>query len=195
MNNVLMWGIIIKNGIVNYYNRIIMIIFGFRKLVYIQDGHMYNGIWSYMVYMFITRCIDGLKYLRGGVDIGPSMVHVDGVGSVQRSIIMGDVCGFKQIVGHLGEVEFDDTMVTCVFIKFMLVGGSESVCLKKFIMKYKDVGENYNNTMENILLFNGIVHDDESKLVVKFYRNRKMVDMEVLLRDVLDKHINYFMNL
>ena len=80
--------------------------------------------------------------------------------------------------------------MTNVIIKCELVNNNNSICIKEHFIKYKDADEKYSHTIKNILLFNNIVHTDDSKIIIKFFRNKKIVSLEYKINEIKDMHIN-----
>ena len=69
---------------------------------------------------------------------------------------------------------------------------NKSVCLKNFIIKYKDVYGDYEHTLKNILIFNNIKFDENtSSVIIQLFKNNKMVTKTIPLTDIYNKHINF----
>lgn len=87
-------------------------------------------------------------------------------------------------------------MLNCIFINFDLVNSEDNkICLKEYIIKYKDIKEEFNHTLENIFTFNNISYNENSTLLIRVAKDKKISTHKLLLKDVNNKHINYFINL
>lgn len=86
-------------------------------------------------------------------------------------------------------------MMENVIINFDLVHPDKStLCLKEFTYKYKDDSGEHNNTIKNILEFNNINVFDDSQVKLKIIKDGKILRYNFPIKNVLDKHINYFFN-
>ena len=69
-----------------------------------------------------------------------------------------------------------------IYLKFELTDNcSNTICLKKYLIKYKDCPKKNNNTLENILIFNEIKIDDNAKYFLKIKKIDGKNREEILL--------------
>ena len=136
--------------------------------------------------------------LRNMIDIKADKAQITKITQTgEKTIILEkDSLSLLDINNHLNIIQPDDNMLKHVFLTFELENSeNEKICLKKFLVQYKDFNEEYSHTIENILLFNDIESNENSMINVKMFKNIKMINLKIPIIDVRDKHINYFNNL
>lgn len=171
-------------------------VIGFQELkIKSFDTSIFNVAIKYILYNCLTKYINIIKYFRQYVDIDVDKLHVVKLFPDNKNAIILDTppLNFKCLTHILNTSEIDDKMVNVIVMKFNLINDGESICLKSMISKYKDNKKIYANTIKNILLFNEIQYMDDSRLDIKLMKNKKMVTINVLLSDVENNHINYFL--
>ena len=185
-----------KQFVMTYYNKMMTNMFGFQELNILKENTVNNVAIKYIMYSCLSKYINFMKYIRSYSDIDVNQLHVVKLGENNNSaiIIEQDKINFKDLDNILENVKDDNTMLNVIMFKFNLVNNENVIDLKNLITKYKDANNIYQNSIGNILMFNDIYYDDDTKLDIKLMRNKKMVAKEVLLKDVFDKHINYFLN-
>ena len=185
-----------KQFVMTYYNKIMTNMIGFQELNVLKENTVNNVAIKYIMYSCLSKYINFMKYIRSYSDINVKQLHVVKLGEHDKSaiIIEQDKINFKDLDNILENVKEDNIMLNVIMFKFNLVNNENVIDLKKLITKYKDTNNIYQNSIGNILMFNDVYYDDDTKLDIKLMRNKKMVAKEVLLKDVFDKHINYFLN-
>lgn len=176
-----------KQFMVTLYNKTTAKLIGFQELKTLNS----NITIKFILYKCITNYVSLIKKVRNYFDIDPSIVHVVKVYENNKNTIILDNANFKTLTNTLSNSQSDDAMVNAVIMKFELVNGDDDVlCLKHLVSKYKDTNKQYSNTIRNILMFNDVLFNDDSKLNIKLMANKKMVNKNILLSDILDNHIN-----
>jgi hypothetical protein len=185
----------IKKYLVNYYTKLITKLFGYQELKIANDNSILGVTLKYTLYRSITKYINIIKYIRSYTDITTDSLHIIKLFPENKNalIINGPSINFKDLSKTLNNVDDDSTMINVIVMKFDLINGDESLCLKNMVTKYKDTHQKYDNTMLNILTFNNINYNDDSMLEIKLMRNKKIVSKKVLLSDVINNHINHFL--
>ncbi len=190
----------IKQKVMTYYNNTITKYIGFQELNVLTDNTKTNVSYKYILYLCLSKYISLIKYIRSYVDINTKHLHVVKLNEENKSAIIleQNMINFKHLTNQLISTESDNTMLNIVMFKFNLINPNENdvddvTDLKNLITKYKDTNNNYKNVIKNILVFNEIYYDDNSKLDIKLIRNKKIIIKEIKLQEVLDKHINYFL--
>ncbi len=190
----------IKQYVMTYYNKTITKFIGFQELNVLTQNTKTNVSYKYILYLCLSKYISFIKYIRSYVDINAKHLHVIKLNEENKSAIIleKDMINFKHLTNELESINSDNTMLNIIMFKFNLVNPIENsdddvIDLKNLITKYKDTNNNYQNIIKNILVFNEISYDDNSKLDIKLIRNKKIITKEIQLQDVLEKHINYFL--
>lgn len=177
-------------------------LFNVKELKVKSNDQMYSTMWRYFFFNQLTNIIKFFTYLRDKINIDFDKVHMtkmtmDG----DKTIILEKGQDDKQlslihVSDILHDVKPDESMLSCVFITFDLINpDNEKVCLKEYMIKYKDLNEKHPHTLENIFTFNDIPYSEESKILIRVAKNRKISTHELQLKEVNDKHINYFTSL
>jgi hypothetical protein len=185
----------IKKCLVNYYTKIITKLFGYQELKIANDNSILGVALKYTLYRAITKYINLIKYIRSYTDITTDSLHVIKLFPENKNALILNYpsINFKDLSTTLNNVDDDSKMINVIVMKFDLVNGDKSLCLKNMVTKYKDTHKKYDNTMLNILTFNDIFYNDDSTLEIKLMRNKRIVSKNVLLRDVVNNHINHFL--
>jgi hypothetical protein len=187
-----------KQWCTNFYNGIIINLFGFKNITMIINGKQQNVIYRYIVYAIISKMIAFLSAIRMLVNIKTNKLQLIKVSETgEKTIIIEDnILSLYDVAYKLKTVTPDDTMIDTIFITFELINtDNNKVCLKELILKYKDLNCEYQHTLENIFEFNNIKYDKESRINIKVFKNKKMVSFDLPFQDVRSKHINHFLNL
>ncbi len=190
----------IKQYVMTYYNKTITKFIGFQELNVLTQNTKTNVSYKYILYLCLSKYISFIKYIRSYVDINTKHLHVIKLNEENKNAIIleKDMINFKHLTNELESINTDNTMLNIIMFKFNLVNLIENsdddvIDLKNLVTKYKDTNNNYQNIIKNILVFNEISYDGNSKLDIKLIRNKKIITKEIKLQNVLDKHINYFL--
>jgi hypothetical protein len=184
-----------------YYRLFWFHVFNVKELKAYSNNQTFSIIWRYFIFNILTKFVSLILKLRSYVDITVEKVHVTKITSQgDKTIILeksNDVpITLETISNELHDVKSDETMLNCILINFDLVNSNnEKICLKEYAIKYKDLDESYQHTLKNIFVFNDIAFSDDSKIAIRIAKNKKISTHELLLKEVHDKHINYFINL
>lgn len=173
---------------------------GFKELKTYPDTK-FSTI-RFILFKILTRIIEIIKHLRDKIDISVDKVHVTKIEvNGDKSIIIDknhtelEGVNFEQLNHKLDNTLVDNDMLKRMFINFYLVNSEEErICLKNFLTKYKDMDEKCHHTLENILIFNDIPHLEDSYILIKYRKDGKFVTYKESLKEVYNKHINYFIN-
>lgn len=171
------------------------------------SSNIKNIILRYYIFNLLQKVINFFKGLQDMIDIKTITNKVQ-ITKVTREgektlIIESDNINFTNINKELESLIPDNNMINCIFVNFELInsdpqrapGDQDKTCLKSLVIKYNDVKEEYQHNLKNILLFNEIIFNDTSEINIKIFKDKKIVSQKILLKDVLDKHVNYFINL
>lgn len=184
-----------------YYRLFWLHIFNIKELKAHYNNQTHNIIWRYFIFNILNKLVYYLECLKAKVNINMDKVHATKITAHgDKTIILesknDESLTLDTISKELLKAEPDDTMLNCILINFDLVNcNNEKVCLKEYAVKYKDVDESYQHTLKNIFVFNDIVCPDDAKISIRIAKNRKITTHELSLKEVHDKHINYFINL
>lgn len=183
----------------NFYNYFIVLLLGFRNLiVYSNNQTILFTTLRFLLYIGITKFINLMYRLRNKIDINADKVHITKLtNDNEQAIIIDkdlyddkDSITFEDIIVKLNLLKIDGTMMNYMIVNLDLVNDDEKICLKNYIFKYKDLGEQYHHTLKNIFIFNNINHDENSYINLKVFKDKKLITQTIQLNDILDKHIN-----
>lgn len=186
--------------------------FNIDRLTVIKNGKKLNILYMYLLFKFFDNLISMMNYtnekllsMRDVFLIDFEKIQITKIDfESEKTIILdnsfrrdsNNLINFKNLKNYLDNINFikKDTMLDCIIVNFDLVTDSKKICLKELIVKYNDRCEIYNHTLNNILTFDDIVFNSESKINIKmFIKDGKKFVVEHLLEDVKNKHLNYFL--
>lgn len=118
---------------------------------------------------------------------------------------------FDNLNNHIDKINCCSSMSDCILLSFDLINRNDNlenndgnlierneenqpICIKDLFIKYNDDKEEYDHTLENILRFNYIFFNDNSKIIIKMFKDKKIIKKEFNLVDIKDKHINTLTN-
>lgn len=211
LDNLIICYMIAKKYVANKYNYFLIKFIGLSELKILIGSKIINVWHKFLIYEFLTKLIlwtDLIKnkviLLRSKIDVDADKVHLIRMSeNGNRSIIIdknyskekGKI-DFSNIKTNMNNVIINDDMIKCFLMEFFLEdSGNDKICLKSFIIKYKDLDGTYDNTLKNILIFNNIDFNDDNILHIKIFKNGKGVSHNFKLFDVGDNHVNFFLNL
>jgi len=179
----------IKNKFLYVQRYLTSSLLGFKELKVYQSNVRFL-IPRLILFNLLTR-------LRSYLDIKVDKVHLTKVTENGDQSIILDKEGIQfQDINDKLNTELDQKMLSKVFLNFCLINPDDNkICLKDLIVKYKDFDKKYDNTLRNILMFNGIDYKDDSRVNLRFFKNNKFVSQDLLMKDVGDSHITQFMDL
>lgn len=169
----------------------------------IKDINVYSGnkkysvAFRYFIFNQLTNIINLFSYFREKLNIHADKIHLTKIGEKADKTLILEDASLLDVCNILPYVNPDESMLNCVFMSFDLINSSDDdkICLKDHIIKYKDTDEKYCHNLENIFIFNGIKYYDDSKIVIRVIKNRKIISQTFDLKDIGKKHLNYFLNL
>lgn len=187
--------IVSKQSVVSYYNYYLATFVGFQELKISNNNAIFSVFIRYIIYLFLTKLILLMKYIRSFTDITTSHLHVIKLHPNNKNamILHKDVIKFKHLTQLLTTVEDDDKMLNVVLLKFDLVDNDNTTCLKNLVVKYKDTYTTHHNTLKNILLFNSITPPQDATIQIKMMRDKKMINISKPITDIHDHHINHIL--
>ena len=72
---------------------------------------------------------------------------------------------------------------------------NEQICLRKYLIKYRDFEKNHHHTLNNILLFNNIDINVNSLLKINRFSSGEKKEYVLLYDDINHHHITFFYEL
>ena len=210
-NNMIYYYLTSKQKFVNFYNAILINATGFNEIRMLVNNKHQSIISRYLLFVFLTKFVNFFDYFknksiafRSKFDIDADKIQLTKITHKgEKTIILDHLLvdntkkiSFEDISNQLTLIQPDDTMMSCIFLNFELINTEDNkICLKGFVIKYKDLDEKHHQTLKNILLFNNIEYCENSVINIKLIKNKKIMTFNLPLNEVSDKHINYFTNL
>lgn len=201
-----------KQYYVNAINKIKINTIGINEIKMLVGDKNYNILGRYVIFCMLNNVTNLFEFMkkksigfRNLFDIEADKIQITKITDVGEKTIIIDKTKLGEndnnkiklsnIYDNLNIINPDDTMLGNVIINFDLVNNYETICLKKHLIKYKDPGEIYHNTIRNILEFNDITYNENSYFRIKLFVNKKICTYELKSIDVIDRHINYFIEI
>jgi hypothetical protein len=86
----------------------------------------------------------------------------------------------------------DNQLTEGVYLTFSL---NDDVCLKEYLIKYRDPSKQYDHTLKNIILLNKIDTDDNTTINITKYHDYKFITNKLQYNDYADLHITDLLEL
>ena len=190
-----------KTNILIWYSTLRRIFSDTRKITANSNDGNKSIYYRYFVIRGLVYLINGLKYVASLVDVNVKKIEItkDYKDGEVTAILDGGKDGDKTIsiyetIHHVNKNHEDgDNPNNKVFLKLMLKDQNNVHCLKDYMIKYRDDGENHHNTLENIVDMNDIeVCEETSKIDMVFFNKGKRQSSTIPYKECKDQHINYF---
>lgn len=169
-------------------------IFTIKKIHVINSGKPTSVRSKYIVYCYINYVINLLLKLRKLVEIKNKLLQVtkktaDGL---KTGILVPDSIddeNFGCMETKLDCIEENNDMGNVIFRKFNICDEHNNVCLKDYLIEYKDYDKNFDNTIENILLFNNVNIIGNPLVEISYRKDSVTNNLQILYNDIKTKHI------
>jgi len=219
MDSIILIYIRLKTHVTRWYMNRTTNIFDIQSITYYDnnDNKIKNGMYLYYLIKNINYFIEQHRYLsnrlielRNKVDIQTNKIQLikninndtdihygcktiiltpNKINNNNQSMSINDIVTYVEN----NTITKDSNMPKYIYMKFDLIyPNNKSICIRDFIVKYKDVNEEFDHTLKNILIFNNIDLDDTLDVKIQMFNNGKMINKVLHLSDVCDKHINWF---
>jgi len=188
--DILHYALIIKLKTSMVLNNMYTYFIGTKQINTLSNNKTDSSTYLYFIYQFMTFYINHLKNIRSYFNVNTNKMQIVKYSyeGDRHFIISGNNLSFKDI-----KYDYDEKIMNKrIFTKFNLINNQEKTCLKDLIIKYQDVNNKYQHTLENIFTFNNIVYDEKSQIELSFFHNKKMKNLILPYSEVKDQHINYF---
>lgn len=204
MNNLIYYFLIIKAKLNYYLKNLLRLFIETKKVEGINNDkkYMHNLYPRYLIVKVINSVIKVLKYIRDYFDVKINKLQITkNYANGEKTIILdsehywADYVTIKNIINHIDKNnKYSNNIQSCIFMKFELDGPkySKPICLKKYITKYKDHDFKHHHTISNIVLFNDIKVQDDTKLKIIMFNKGTMKELSIPYKKVCNNHINYF---
>jgi hypothetical protein len=196
MFNITYYYLSLKQKITNTYHNFLIYSFSFTTIKTISNNQQHNLIFRYLIYTILSNIINFLTKIKNKVDIKATKIELTKISPIGKKTIIleNDQIIFDDIANQLFTLTPDDNMYPHTFLLFELLNpNSPPICLKNLIVKYKDLEQNYNHSLENIFIFNNIEYSNESIINIRSFVNKKIVSCKIPYNNIKTKHINNFM--
>jgi hypothetical protein len=90
----------------------------------------------------------------------------------------------------------DTQIEKIIFMKFEIecpINGN--IDFKEYLIKYRDNDKEFDHTIKNILIFNGLKVDEKASVKIKAFSSGNFINKNLKYEEVKNKHLNDFINL
>lgn len=180
-----------KQKSTNIYNSIIVNLFGYTNISTIVNKQKVSLIPYFILYNLINNLIVKLEKIKQKMNVNINSVEITKISlDGERTMIIDDSnIDFKKINNIISNSTIDTSMLKNTVLLFEIVNGDNKICLKNFLNKYKDYNKEYNNTIKNLLDYNGIYYNSNSIVNIKGFFNKKMITKTYNINEILGNHI------
>lgn len=170
------------------------------KILYNDYYEPQSVLIRYYMINIINRIVRFLNNIKEGIDIKVDKIQVTNItDNGYENIIMDSkkhnseltISNFINHVDFMENKDYSkDNSKDGVFVNFELfIPSQDPICLKKYISNYIN---NNHHTLSNIVIFNDIKVDNDSRIKIKLFKNGKFVNHELSYNDVSENCIEYF---
>lgn len=198
MNGIIMYFLLVKKNINNFYNWMGRI-FGDTRGVYIifnNSSSPQSFYCRFMMIKFLINVSDFFLTLKRSIDKDVSKMKIrkhyingsDNIIMATHGLKLSDAVTYSA-THHTKQ----DSISRCIFLKFDLVHPNGSIeCLKQLLIDYKDPQGHHQHSLENIMLFENRTIEPNCDLnIVRF--NKGLRKTYKLRYDAVAKqHLNFF---
>jgi hypothetical protein len=181
-----------------FINMIMNYMFKIKRVDIKLKNNTTSAIFRYYLINWINSVISYIEYIRDLVDIKCDKIQItsrsfqgDKITIVDSKKLGHDV-SLNEMNNHIQHhYEKQVKLISGhILTKLELHYKDDKICLKKYVEMYKEITKKGHHTLENIMHFNKIKFDPNSKIVVEYFDNGKMVITDYKIKDIYDKHIN-----
>lgn len=190
--------------------------FLFRRIIntYQVAGVYTNGQktlslrWRYMMIRCIDSIVNGLDNIRwlfacvrNAMDVQMQKIQITkDLDSGYKTIIidahqLGIQCvTLKNVIDAVNGIAIkeEETMMRQVVLRFDIHHDDHgTVCMKDYLIKYRDEDKNHHHTLGNIAVFNNLELHPESEVRVRFIKNGKIVNATYSYSEIDHVHIQH----
>ena len=170
---------------------------GVKEIIIYNNKKSKNVILRYLFCRFLSYIIKIIKKFQNKIEIKTNLVSITKIYNNGEKIIIMEkdsLINSSEVKNYINLMRPNYNMLNYVIMNFDLINSNtEIINLSEYIIKYQDIEEKFNHSLKNILLLNKIEHNENSKIFIKIYKNKKISTFTYLLNEVYDKHINNFM--
>lgn len=116
------------------------------------------------------------------------------------TVIISSKSHLSKLIKKTDNICSTNSLGNTLFYKFEITSPNfESVCLKKYVLKYRDFNKLYNNSLYNICVFNDVnvnmLNSPDCKVNVTLFKEGKFITNSLDYNKCKDLHINDFSSL
>jgi len=199
----------ITKFLINYYCRIRRMITNTKSIMAINENgqHLTKLYPRYLIIRSINNIIKTIEYFmnmlvrcRDMLDISANKIQIikDYDDGELRIIIDSsqldgsNSIGIMEAMDRVDAIKLTDNklMNRTIVLKFEIyVDGCDPICMKDYLIKYKDDYDVGHPTIRNIMIFNDINVDPNSNVLIRYSKNSKIKNRTIQLSDILNSRI------
>lgn len=169
------------------------------ELIAITKDSKINILFRYYIIRLIDYVVKFFRCLRNSLDINidKALVHKN-YSNGSKNIILDskDFDNNMRIIDIINNIDkiskYENIMNQTIYLKCELHNGDNKLCLKKYLLKYKDHDKKYNHTLNNILLFEDVqsVKNDAYIEIMLLEEDGGEIEKNILYDGIRNVHIN-----
>lgn len=197
--NILYYVILSKTYVYKLYYLFMTYMFNIKEVSIINNDNIKENVtFNYYLFAFINYIISLLEKLKSVIDIETNLVHI-----IKRTkngesymVLHNDIQNISlSSVDNILDHPKEQYMGNVIYRKFCIKQPDNDICCKEYLVKYTDVSKKYNNTMEHVLLFNGVNIEGNPDVEISMRKHKSSVNLKIAYDDIKRLHINDFENI
>lgn len=204
METILYYYLLVVTKFKNFTNSITRYITDTEEVkIYQRESQVIKDIrYKYYFVKLVDNLIRLLKSIRSSIDIKTDKIQVvksypEGSQTIilDSEILERESVSLTDMIKHISNKGKEKSSSNgTMFIKCELHDPpNKPICLKKFLLKYKDNEKYHHHTLRNIIYFNRLkISHPDSYIKLSYFENKRLVTREIPLKDITDNHISHF---
>lgn len=195
----------VNNKFTVFYRNFMKYTFGITNVYQLTSGKPKSVFFRYLIVKMLDNIVNFWIGVRQIADINVKKIQITKiVDDTEKTVILDadqmdqKFITLKNIIDHTTVTDLTKKHINKnIFMKFELdYPGGEPICLKNYILKYKDHDKDHHHTLDNILKFNNIeVPIEEAKINIVYLENGKRKTLDLIYKDIHNNHISDLINL
>jgi len=192
--NLLYYVLSAKLYISNAYNSVLDSIFKIKEINIIDDGKKKSVMIKYLMYCYCNYIIYWLIKMRNIFDIKNDIIHfTKKTNNCKKVCILSKKnIDFDYVNTKICNIDDNLNMGNVIYRKFHIYDDKNDVCFKDYLIKYRDYNKCFDNTVENILLFNNINIIGNPPVNIIFRNNLQSTNITLPYENIRAMHISDF---
>jgi len=169
----------------------------FKKITIVdsQTKELRNVTIKYNMIKMINYIINFFEMMRNKIDVKADKIHITKQLKYKShfGILMAkdNSITLDHVNKHYDKMNIEISLPKIILMKFEIeLPNNEKKCLKEYFFKYYDESKLYDNTIDNIMVFNKMNIAKDSKLNIKIFTDGKIEELCIMYDQYKNHHVS-----